>query len=63
MQEAYNQVVVLQLKDVRDAVETLNADIRRLEAETLAAAGPSAIPPSPGGGEGRGDGLRSDGCR
>jgi len=40
VQDAYNQVLVLQLKDVRDAVETMNADIRRLEAETLAAAGP-----------------------
>jgi len=40
VREAYNQVVAVQLKEMRATVEAIEADIRNSETEMLASAGP-----------------------
>ncbi len=40
MQEAHNQVVAVQLKEMRETVEAIEADIRNAETDMLASAGP-----------------------
>ncbi len=40
MQEAHNQVVAVHLKDMRETVEVIEADIRNAETDMLASAGP-----------------------
>jgi len=40
MQEAYNQVVAVQLKEMRETVEAIAADIRNAKTDMLASAGP-----------------------
>ncbi len=40
MQEAYNQVVAVQLKEMRATLEAIETDIRNAEADMLASAGP-----------------------
>ncbi len=40
VREAYNQVVAVQLKEMRETVEAIAADIRNAEMDMLASAGP-----------------------
>ncbi len=40
VREAYNQVVAVQLKEMGETVEAIEADIRNAEADMLASAGP-----------------------
>ncbi len=40
VREAYNQVVAVQLKEMRETVEAIEADIRNAETDMLASAGP-----------------------
>jgi len=40
VQEAYNQVVAVQLKEMRETVEAIEANIRNAETHMLASAGP-----------------------
>ncbi len=40
VREAYNQVVAVQLKEMRETLEAIEADIRNAETDMLASAGP-----------------------
>ncbi len=40
MQEAHNQVVAVQLKEMRETLEAIEADIRNAKTDMLASAGP-----------------------
>ena len=40
VREAYNQVVAVHLKEMRETVEAIEADIRNVETDMLASAGP-----------------------
>ncbi len=40
VREAYNQVVAVQLKEMRETMEAIEADIRKSETDMLASAGP-----------------------
>ncbi len=40
VREAYNQVVAVHLKEMRETVEAIEADIRNAETDMLASAGP-----------------------
>ncbi len=40
VREAYNQVVAVQLKEMRETVEAIEADIRNAKTDMLASAGP-----------------------
>ncbi len=40
VREAYTQVVAIQLKEMRETLEAIEADIRNAEADMLASAGP-----------------------